>query len=135
MNHHESTFGGSGGLDLYYQSWLPQTESNAIVAIVHGFGEHSGRYQNIVQHLVPLGYGIYGFDNRGHGRSPGRRGHIDSWREYHDDVAAFLTFIRKSGPSKPLFLLGHSMGTLIVLENWWAREEFAHPTKTNGVLK
>jgi len=105
-----------GGLELYYQCWWPEEESQAILAIVHGFGEHSGRYMNVVNHLTSRGYAIYGFDHRGHGRSPGQRGHINEWEEYQEDVRAFLQMISEQESGRPIFLLGHSMGGLIALD-------------------
>jgi len=116
MNHNEGTFQGFGGLQLYYQRWRPDGAIRAVLAIVHGFGEHSGRYMNVVHHLVPKGYAVYAFDHRGHGRSPGPRGHINSWDEFREDVRAFLQMVAAQEPGRPLFLMGHSMGGLIVLE-------------------
>ena len=116
MGHSEGTFRGYGGLDLFYQRWRPVGEPKAVLAIVHGFGEHSGRYGNVVDWLVPKGYAIYAFDLRGHGRSPGQRSYINRWEEYREDVRAFLTFVQGQEPGRPLFLMGHSMGGLIVLD-------------------
>jgi alpha-beta hydrolase superfamily lysophospholipase len=116
MEHKEGTFQGAGGIDLYYQSWRAGKETHAIMAIIHGFGEHSGRYTNVVNHLIPQGYTIYGFDLRGHGRSPGQRGHINSWDEYRGDGKTFLHMISKQEPNLPVFILGHSMGALIALD-------------------
>jgi alpha-beta hydrolase superfamily lysophospholipase len=116
MKHIESTFQGADGLDLYCQYWRPEGETRAVLAIVHGFGEHSGRYANVVSHLVPRGFAIYGFDLRGHGRSAGERGHINAWGEYREDVRAFLEFVRHEKPDRQRFLMGHSLGGLIVLE-------------------
>ncbi|MCH7641097.1 alpha/beta hydrolase, partial [Patescibacteria group bacterium] len=52
--------------------------------IVHGWGEHSDRYSNAVGYLMSYGYAVYGFDQRGNGRSPGKRGHINNWGEYRE---------------------------------------------------
>jgi alpha-beta hydrolase superfamily lysophospholipase len=116
VEHKEGTFQGTGGLALYCQSWHPPEDPRGILAIVHGFGEHSGRYPNVVDYLLPRGYAVYGCDLRGHGRSPGQRGHIDGWEEYRGDVGAFLELIAEEEPGCPVFLLGHSMGALIVLD-------------------
>ncbi len=116
MTHAEGTFIGRHGLELYYQRWLPDGDPRAALAVVHGFGEHSGRYGNLVNQLVPAGYALYAFDLRGHGRSPGQRGYIERWDDYREDVRLFLTLVHKHHPDRPLFLLGHSMGGLIVLE-------------------
>ncbi len=116
MEHREGIFRGAGGIELYYQRWRPEGEPRAALAIVHGFGEHSGRYPNVVKHFVPRGYAVYGFDHRGHGRSPGKRGHINAWSEFRDDVRAFVQLVATQEPQRPIFMLGHSLGGLIALE-------------------
>jgi len=116
MDHTEGTFRGFEGLELYYQRWRPAKGAKAVLSIVHGFGEHSGRYGNVVDWFVPKGYAVYAFDLRGHGRSPGPRGHVNGWGEFHKDVKLFLEFVRGREPDEAVFLLGHSVGGLIVLE-------------------
>ena len=115
MKHSEGNFKGANDLNLFYQSWLPDSGTKAIIAIVHGFGEHSGRYMNLVNHVLPQGFIVYGFDHRGHGRSEGNRGHIMDWSEFREDIKLFLQLIRSQENELPLFLMGHSMGGLIVL--------------------
>jgi alpha-beta hydrolase superfamily lysophospholipase len=114
MQHEEGTFTGTGDLSLVWQAWLPDEPPRAVLVIVHGFGEHCGRYRHLVDYLVPRGFAIYGFDLRGHGRSEGQRGAINSWDEFREDVARFLHLVREAQPDSPLFLMGHSMGGLIV---------------------
>lgn len=116
MQHRDGRFTGAGAQALYYQSWAPAAHPRAVVAVVHGFGEHSGRYQNVIRAVVPRGYAVYAFDHRGHGRSPGKRGHINAWREFRDDVRQFVGLIRQELPDRPMFLLGHSLGGLIATE-------------------
>ena len=87
-----------------------------VLAIVHGLGEHSGRYCQIVKGLTSAGYAVFGFDNQGHGKSEGQRGHINRWQDYRDNTQAFLSLIRQQEPTAPLFLMGHSLGGLIVLD-------------------
>lgn len=116
INHNESTFKGTGEIDLYYQSWKPTGKIKAVLAIVHGLGGHSSKYDNIVQHFIPTQYAIYGFDLRGHGRSPGQRGYINSWKEFREDLRIFLELIQTQHPGYPVFLLGHSLGSIIVLD-------------------
>ena len=116
MNHSENTFSGFKGLKLYYQCWRPEGEPRTTLAIVHGFGEHSGRYGNVVDWFVPKGYAVYAFDLRGHGRSPGPRGYVSRWAVFREDVKAFLELVHEQEPGQAVFLLGHSMGGLIVLE-------------------
>ena len=116
MNHTEGTFLGTGGLQLYYQSWQPDGVPGAVVAIVHGVGDHSGRYMNLVEPLLDQGYALYALDQRGHGRSPGKRGYINRWAEYRGDVRACLQMIEQQQLELPLFLFGHSMGGLVALD-------------------
>ena len=116
MKHSKGIFRGSGGISLFFQSWLPEEIPVASVAIVHGWGEHSDRYSNVVECLLPHGYAIYGFDQRGHGRSPGKRGHINSWGEYREDLRSFINIIRQQHPDGAVFLWGHSLGALIALD-------------------
>ncbi|NLG96392.1 MAG: alpha/beta hydrolase [Chloroflexi bacterium] len=120
MQHSEGTFRGSGDLELFYQSWCPESapavSSRAVLGILHGSGDHSGRFERLVQPLVKHNFAVYGFDMRGYGRSPGRRGHINSWAEYREDTGAFLNLIRQQNPNIPVFLMGYSLGAGILLE-------------------
>ncbi|BAZ38125.1 alpha/beta hydrolase fold protein [Calothrix sp. NIES-4101] len=116
MQHQEGNIVTSGGMCLYYQSWHPNGAARGILAIVHGLGGHSGLYGNIVNQLILKDFAIYTVDLRGHGKSTGQRGYINSWDEYRDDVSNFLKFIASQNPEIPIFLLGHSLGGLIVLD-------------------
>lgn len=116
MSHRKGTFQGVEGLDLYYQSWHPEGKVRAILAILHGLGAHSDRYNNVIEHLIPKQYALYALDLRGHGRSPGQRGYIKAWSEFREDLAAFLGLIQTQQPGCPVFLLGHSLGGVIVLD-------------------
>ncbi|WP_392531093.1 alpha/beta hydrolase [Nostoc sp. C117] len=116
IHHQEGTFKGVDKLELYYQSWHPEGRVRGILAIVHGLGAHSDRYGNIIQHLIPKQYAVYSFDLRGHGRSPGQQGYINAWSEFREDLRAFLDLIKIQHPVSPIFLLGHSLGSVIVLD-------------------
>ena len=116
MQHREGTFYGYGRLPLYYQSWKPEDPPRAVLLIVHGHGEHSGRYKNVVDRLVPQGFAIYALDHRGHGRSPGPRGYVNHMAEFRGDVGGLLRQAVTDHPHVPLFLLGHSLGGLISLD-------------------
>jgi alpha-beta hydrolase superfamily lysophospholipase len=116
MHRSEEIFQGQSGLDLYSQSWHPSGKTKAKLAIVHGIAEHSDRYLNLVNGLVEPGYALYAYDQRGHGKSEGQRGYIQSWSEYRADLDTFLNLIRERDPSVPLFLYGHSMGALVILD-------------------
>ena len=115
MEHAEGTFVGQGATELYYQRWRPDAEPRATLAVVHGYGEHSGRYGNVVDWFVPRGYAVYALDMRGHGRSPGQRGYIDSFAQVREDVRAFLDTVHEQEPQPPTFMVGHSQGGLTVL--------------------
>jgi alpha-beta hydrolase superfamily lysophospholipase len=92
------------------------TGLKGVLALVHGLGEHSGRYCPMAQVLTDAGYAVFAFDNQGHGQSEGQRGHIESWQDYRDNLGAFLQLVRQQEPTAPLFLMGHSLGGLIVLD-------------------
>ncbi len=115
MDERQQTFQSKDGSDLYLRALHPAQAPRAVLAMVHGLGEHSGRYDNLANTLVPRGYALYGFDLRGHGRSPGPRGHVASWQQVRDDVSSFLETVRAQQPEIPLFLFGHSLGGLIAL--------------------
>lgn len=84
--------------------------------IVHGIGEHSGRYGGLVRYLTSRNIEVLTFDNRGHGRSGGQRGHINSWADYRQDLKRVVALFSKERADLPLFILGHSFGSLIVLD-------------------
>lgn len=115
VEHVEGALTSTDGLELYWQGWLLGDAARAVVALVHGFGEHGGRYAGIVESVfAPHGCTVLAVDLRGHGRSPGQRGAIVRWEDYHGDVQALLDEARRRAAGKPLFLFGHSMGGLIV---------------------
>ncbi|TAE54677.1 MAG: alpha/beta hydrolase [Nostocales cyanobacterium] len=116
IDHSVGRLKGVGGIDLYYQNWNPGGKVKGILILIHGLGGHSGLYGNIIKHLIPEKYSIYALDLRGHGQSPGKRGYINNWAEYRDDVRAFVKMVKKQHPESPIFLYGHSMGGMIVLE-------------------
>ncbi|QLE55939.1 alpha/beta hydrolase [Nostoc sp. TCL26-01] len=116
VSHQQGIFPSLGGLELYYQSWCPQGKAKAILAIVHGLGGHSDKYGNIVKHLTSKQYAVYALDLRGHGRSPGQRGHISAWTEFRSDLAAFVKLIQNQQSRCPIFLLGHSLGAVVVCD-------------------
>jgi alpha-beta hydrolase superfamily lysophospholipase len=116
MEHNQGSFRGAGGLDLFYQAWLPEGTPRAAVAVVHGAGDHSGRLDRLALPLEQNSFATYAFDLRGFGRSPGKRGHINRWEEYREDVRCFLQLISTQQPGTPLFLMGYSLGAGIALD-------------------
>lgn len=116
MNHQEGTFKGVGNLTLFYQTWQPQSLAKANLIIIHGLGSHSNTFHSVVTHLVERGYAVYSFDLRGHGRSEGKRGHINRWSEFREDLRGFLHLVTTESPNRLCFLYGHSLGATIALD-------------------
>jgi alpha-beta hydrolase superfamily lysophospholipase len=113
MKHTEGRFTGRKGLSLYYQCWLPATDPKAILLVVHGWAEHSGRYTNLVNYFVSKGYAICALDHRGHGKSEGLRGFVERFSDYLDDLKTFFDIVRSEHGDTKIFLVGHSMGAII----------------------
>jgi alpha-beta hydrolase superfamily lysophospholipase len=115
MKSADGFFQGVGGLRLYYRSW-EQPRARAALAVVHGLGEHSGRYEALAERLGGYGFSTFALDLRGHGLSEGRRGHVKRFESYLQDVDRFRRELHGLVDiGTPLFLLGHSMGGLIAL--------------------
>jgi acylglycerol lipase len=113
MQHQEGQFKGYKDFNIFYQYWLPADITKAVLLIAHGFAEHSGRYGNVVDYFVPKGYAVYALDHRGHGRSDGARVQVDDFHDYIVDLKTFFDIVRRKNPSEKIFLIGHSMGSII----------------------
>ena len=100
--------------EFFVRTWKPTTIKKVLV-VQHGFGEHSGRYGNLIAALENENTAVYALDARGHGKTPGKRGHIDDFNSYAADLAVLIAKARKENPSAPMILLGHSMGGQISL--------------------
>src|SRR5690348_500273 len=105
----EGALDGVGGLRLYRQAWLPDADVRAIVVLVHGVSEHSGRYHHVAARLVADGYAVHALDHRGHGRSQGPRALIDRMDNAVADVHALVQATAPAHPDVPVVMLGHSM--------------------------
>lgn len=114
MTYVEETVTASDGLRLFVRRRGVEN-ARGEVAIVHGFGEHSGRYDLLSVHLNAHGYSVTGYDHRGHGLSDGLPGHVESFGEYEDDLDRIIAAVRARGEGRPVFLIGHSMGGLVAL--------------------
>ncbi len=115
MLHQEAYFKGYRNYNIYFQYWLPEGHPKAILLVAHGFAEHSGRYSNVVNYFVPRGYAVYALDHRGHGKSDGERVQVDDFHDYIIDLKTFFDIVRQKNPATKIFLIGHSMGSVISL--------------------
>ena len=114
----ESTgsFNTQDNLKIFYRKYQADPE-RARMVIAHGLGEHSGRYGNVVERLLPKGITIWALDHRGHGQSDGPRGHILTFGQYINDLQTMIEFSKRGLPEgMKCFLSGHSMGGLIALK-------------------
>jgi alpha-beta hydrolase superfamily lysophospholipase len=122
---------GTDQLKIYGQVWqpLPGNEVKAVIALVHGMGEHSGRYRRFAEFLTQKGIAIISFDQRGHGKSQGKKGHITHYNQLLDGIDELLERTRLQFKDKPVFLYGHSMGGNLVL-NYALKK----PHKVKGLI-
>ncbi len=117
----------SPGQSKFVTRWLPETTPQANVVIVHGLGEHAGRYDTLAQHFAKAGFIVSAFDQQGHGRSPERRGKIRSYTSLLDDIASFLRWNQAEHAGTPTVLFGHSMGGNLVIN--YALRNYPQPER------
>ncbi len=101
------------GTKLAYRSW-PRPGADITFAVVHGLGEHAGRYARFAEGMAKHGMSTFALDLRGHGESEGQRGHIDSWSQWTDDVSAFVKHVEGLAGAE-VVPLGHSFGGAALL--------------------
>lgn len=102
------------GLRLPTRSWLPDDDDpRAAVLVVHGLGEHIGRYDALATRFVRAGYAVHGYDQRGHGYAQGPRAQVDRFERFVEDLTLVVASVRASHPDVPLVLLGHSLGGVV----------------------
>ena len=101
------------GTRLVYRAW-PLAQATHTFAVVHGLGDHSGRYARFAEGMARRGMATYALDLRGHGKSQGQRGHLDSWAQWTDDVAAFVARVEGLAASE-VIPVGHSFGGAAML--------------------
>lgn len=116
MRHNEGIFTGIRDHQFFYQYWLPEGDPKAVLLLVHGLAEHSGRYTNLVNHLILAGYAVYSLDHLGHGKSEGTRVYVDRFEDFTVTIKTYYDMVREWQPELPIFLVGHSMGGLIAAE-------------------
>ncbi|MHB1294087.1 MAG: alpha/beta hydrolase [Anaerolineae bacterium] len=115
MQEQQFTWRAHDGVEFFARDWHPAEEASALVCLVHGLGEHSGRYAHVAAHLCEAGVAMTALDLRGHGRSGGPRGHAPTYDTLMDDIARFLALSAERYPARPCFLYGHSLGGNLAL--------------------
>jgi alpha-beta hydrolase superfamily lysophospholipase len=110
MQQTDVTWQSADGLPLVGRCWQPDTEPRAVVCLVHGLGEHCGRYSHVAAALNAAGYAVLACDQRGHGRSGGQRGVTPSYEALMADIDRLLAQAEQRFPGRPRFLYGHSLG-------------------------
>jgi alpha-beta hydrolase superfamily lysophospholipase len=115
MTRNEYTLHTTDHGKLYAQEWLPEGDPAAVVCLLHGLGEHSGRYTRVAEALAGAGLVLSALDLRGHGKSPGPRGHAQSYEVFMEDIQCFLDEAVRRFPGKPIFLYGQSLGGNLAL--------------------
>jgi acylglycerol lipase len=124
------SFSGALGRRIFWRSWAPDGgPARAMIVLVHGLGEHSGRYDHVVARLVDAGYAVHAVDHRGHGRSDGPRAFIEDMDNAVADIDTLIDRAVAAQPGVPVFMLGHSMGGLIAL-----RYALAHQDRLAGLV-
>ncbi|MDZ7373817.1 MAG: lysophospholipase [candidate division KSB1 bacterium] len=114
MKFQAGYFRSRDGQDMFFRLWQPDRPAEGAILLVHGLGEHGGRYEEFARRACQDGYAVYAMDNRGHGRSAGKRGHVDCFDRFLDDLETFWLRFGPAGPG-PTVLVGQSLGALIAL--------------------
>jgi len=110
----ESYLPGRAGSRLFHRAWLPPDPPRRVLLLIHGFAEHSGRYDAFGAWFAGRASAVHAYDHRGHGRSAGRRGHVARFSELLDDLGGVLEAVGAEHPGLPIYLVGHSMGGLVL---------------------
>ncbi len=126
---HERAF---DGLSLEGRAWLPEEEVRGVVGVVHGLGEHIGRYAPAAEFFNRQGWALAGYDLRGHGRSAGKRGHTPDYESLLAQLDLLYHSLREGHPGRPLFFWGHSMGGNLVLYWLLSRKPALHGAIVTG---
>lgn len=116
MRYREFGWQTSGGKRVFACEWMPDDgDVRAVVLIIHGMGEHTGRYRHVAEMLTGEGYAVLAFDQLGHGRTEGKRGHARSYEDLLSGIDRLREEAARKLPGKPVFLYGHSMGGNLAL--------------------
>jgi alpha-beta hydrolase superfamily lysophospholipase len=128
FKHSSGNIAGKGGIEIFFQCWTVDSPK-ALLLLLHGLGEHSGRYMNIINELKNSRVSIFAMDHRGHGKSSGRRGYTSSFGDYIYDIRSFAELIRHENCRAPLFVLGHSLGGIMA-----AKFALEYPEDCDGLI-
>lgn len=131
------SFRASDGAEIHYRYWAGPASPRAVVQIVHGAAEHSGRYDRFAKTLVSEGYAVYATDHRGHGRTRVRSGQLgdggaDAWNHFIEDEQQLSQLIRQANPGAKLVLFGHSLGSFIAQDYITRRPELIDAVVMSG---
>jgi len=129
VTQNETQWIACDGTPMHAVRWVPNVEPKMVVCIIHGLGEHSGRYEHLAQYFVSHGIEVVSFDLRGHGKSDGQRGHTPELQQMIRDIDRFLNHASKIDLTKPHFIYGHSLGATLTL-----KYTLSHPGEYNGVI-
>jgi lysophospholipase len=113
---------------LHVEHYAPAGSPHLRLVMTHGYSAHCGLYRHVGRTLAERGIAATFFDLRGHGRSSGRRGHVDDFAEYRADLAAVVDWSAARHPSLPCVLMAHSMGCVVTVDYVSATPEAAHPS-------
>ena len=114
--HSTHTLTTTDSVELFWQKWVPDGAIERVLVFQHGIGEHSGRYQHLLDTFANTGTACYALDARGHGHSPGRRGYLTHFERFADDLSDLIRLARSENDGQEVFLLGHSLGGAIALD-------------------
>lgn len=115
MKHREFNWITEDGAGIYGQMWQPEDEIKGVVCLIHGLGEHCSRYKLLPRKLTDEGFALIAFDQYGHGRSEGKRGHAPSYEAMLGNIARLIEQAALHFSDKDMFLYGHSMGGNLVI--------------------
>ena len=124
-----ATFEASDGARLHYRVWRPTGKVKRLVILVHGFADHVERYSFLIPHLVERGAVVFGYDMRGNGKSPGKRGHTKSYAQLIDDLERFIQLATAEVPGVERIVYAHSTGAILAMTYL-----FDHPDATDRVV-
>jgi alpha-beta hydrolase superfamily lysophospholipase len=125
----EGFFASKDGTRLFWRSVVPDAEPRAWLGVMHGYGDHCGRYEEPIAAFVKQGFAVLTFDYRGHGKADGARADCERWDQYVDDCRVFFGRLVEAAQGKPIFLVAHSHGALIA-----THFAFGAPPELKGVV-